>query len=280
MRILVTGATGRVGSRFVPRLLKRGDAVRVLVRQPEQAQGLKQRGAELAQGDLLQPETLDRAIADVDAIIHLAAFFRSTDAAQIRAITLDGTLALAQAAIKAGVERFVFASTNLVYGPGRGRPAREDDEPQATQPYPASKVAAERALVDLHQSHGLDLRIIRLAFVYGEGDAHLKEGLRWFREWNPAKRIQMVHHADVGQALILAVDAPTRNQRIYNVADDQPISSTDILRFLGESLPQAADDRPLDDAWEGIVDTTRIRAELGYRPIYPSFFASKEAGTL
>jgi nucleoside-diphosphate-sugar epimerase len=280
MHILVTGATGRVGSRFVPHLLDRGDTVRILAREPERAETLRQRGAEVVAGDLLRPDTLARAVADIDAVVHLAAFFRSADAAQVRAITADGTRALALATIQAGIRRFVFASTNLVYGHGRGRPAREDDEPQPVLPYPLSKVTAERALSDLHQAHGFGLRILRLAFVYGEGDPHLEEGLTWFRTWNPAKRFQMVHHADVGQALMLAVDAPAGDQRTYNAADGEPVACAEIMRFFGESIPEAAAERPLDDPWEGIVDTTRIRAELGYRPIYPSFAAAREAGAL
>jgi nucleoside-diphosphate-sugar epimerase len=264
----------------VPRLLDRGDTVRILVRQPERAEALRQRGAELVVGDLLQPDTLPQALADVGAVVHLAAFFRSTDEAQVQAITADGTVALAQAAAQAGIDRFVFVSTNLVYGPGRGRPAREDDEPQPSQTYPISKVAAERALGEMNRQHGLGLRILRLAFVYGEGDPHLQEGLRWFRDWHPDKRIQLVHHADVAQALMLALDAPPGDGRIYNVADDQPMKGSEIMQFLGEAVPEDAAARPLDDPWEGIVDTTRIRTELGYHPIYPSFFAAKEAGAL
>jgi hypothetical protein len=48
------------------------------------------------------------------------------------------------------------------------------------------------------------MRIIRLAFVYGEGDPHLQEGVQWLRNWNPMQKIHMVHHADVAQAIMLA----------------------------------------------------------------------------
>jgi nucleoside-diphosphate-sugar epimerase len=280
MRLLVTGATGKVGSRLVPRLLDRGDTVRILVRQPERAEDLRRRGAELAVGDLLQPATLAPAVADVDAIVHLAAFFRSPDDAQVQAITADGTIALAQAAVQAGVPRFVFASTNLVYGQGRGRAAHEDDDPRPGHIYPASKVKAERALSALHQQHGLGLRILRLALVYGEGDPHLQELLSWFRNWNPAKRIQLAHHADVSQALMLALDSPAGAGRIYNVADDEPATNAAILQHFGEPIPDLATAPPIDDPWEGIVDTSRIREELGFRPIYPSFEAAREAGVV
>ncbi|MBI1881722.1 MAG: NAD(P)-dependent oxidoreductase [Chloroflexi bacterium] len=280
MHILITGATGRVGSRFVPRLLQRGNAVRVLVRQVERAEFLRQQGAEVVVGDLLQPDTLARAVAGVEAVVHLAAFFRGATAEETQAVNQDGTLALAQAALQVGVSRFVFASTNLIYGPGRGRPAREDDIPEPTHAYPASKIAAEQALLDLHRTQGLGLRIMRLAFVYGEGDSHLADIVGWLRAWNPAKRLHMVHHADVAQALVLAIDTPGIDGRIYNVADDEPVPAAEILRFLNEPASQAAEAPPLDDPWEGIVDTARIRNELGFRPSYPSFQTARDAGAL
>jgi len=280
MRILITGATGKVGSRFAPRLLQREDTVRVLVRRAERAEFLRQQGAEIVIGDLLQPDTLAQAVAGVEAIVHLAAFFRDATAEEAQAVNQAGPRALAQAALQAGVPRFVFASTNLVYGPGRGRPACEDDTPQPSHAYPESKAAAEQALLELHRTQGLGLRLMRLAFVYGEDDSHLADVAGWLRTWNPAKRLHMVHHADVAQALLLALDTPGIDGRIYNVADDEPVSAAEILRFLDEPVPQEAEAPPLDDPFEGIVDTARIRNELGFRPVYPSFQAAREAGVL
>lgn len=294
MRILVTGATGRVGSRLVPRLLQRGDAVRILVRNPEQGallvrQGalLPQRGAlppqtlSVAVGDLLRPETLAEAVAGIDAAVHLAAFFRGATPEEARTVNEDGTLNLAEAAMAAGVPRFVFTSTNLIYGPGRGRPATEADLPQPGGAYPVSKVAAERALLDLHRTRGLGLRILRLAFVYGDGDPHLTEGVQlWLRNWHPQKRLQLVHHADVARAVFLALDAPGIDGRIYNVADDEPATAAAIMQLMGQPVAADAADRPLDDPWEGIVSTARIQAELGFRPLYPTVHAAAAAGVL
>src|SRR5690242_8833860 len=113
MRILVTGATGRVGSRLVPRLLERGDDVRVLLRQEAQAESLARRGAEPIIGDLLQPETLIEAAAGVDAVLHLAAFFRGATELEARSINQDGTLALAKAARLGGASKFIHISTSL-----------------------------------------------------------------------------------------------------------------------------------------------------------------------
>ncbi|UUZ83540.1 NAD-dependent epimerase/dehydratase family protein [Paenibacillus sp. P26] len=140
MNILVTGATGKVGDRLVPRLLSRGDKVRILVRDLRRAEGLIAHGAEAVQGDLLRPETLTQAVAGADAVIHLAAFFRGATPEETQAVNLQGTLALAEAALEAKVPRLVFASTNLVYGPGHGeRLFREEDPPRPAAPYPTTK---------------------------------------------------------------------------------------------------------------------------------------------
>ncbi|HEX5505422.1 MAG TPA: NAD-dependent epimerase/dehydratase family protein [Thermomicrobiales bacterium] len=282
-KTLVTGATGRVGSRFVPRLLERGGAVRVLVRDAERGAVLGRRGAEVAVGDLRRPETLAPALAGVEAVVHLGASFRGVADAEAVAVNLAGTLALARAATLAGVHRFVYASTNLVYGPGRGRPAREDDEPRLAEDaraYPASKLAAERALAELARAEGLGLRVLRLAFVYGEGDPHLGEVTPQLQSWPAAKRLHMVHHADVAQALLLALAADDVDGRTYNVADDAPVTAADLLRLSGLPAPEEAAGQAPADPWEGIVDTARLRDDLGFRPTYPSVVAARDAGAL
>ncbi|MEX1028853.1 MAG: NAD(P)-dependent oxidoreductase [Paenibacillaceae bacterium] len=270
MNILVTGATGRVGSRLVPRLLQRGDSVRILVRDPDRAQTLKEQGAEIIVGDLLNAEALTRGVANMDAVIHLAAFFRGATPEESQTINLEGSIALARASIDAGVPRFIFTSTNLVYGPGKGELFKEDDPFHSTAPYPKSKVAAEQALMELHRVHGLGLRIVRLAFVYGEGDPHLNEGLQWFRNWNPKQQIHMVHHADVAQAIMLATDKMGIDGNIYNVADNEPIEAAEIMKLFGESIADDAASRALDPAWQQYVDVTKIRRELGFQAIYPT----------
>jgi nucleoside-diphosphate-sugar epimerase len=280
MRTLVTGATGRIGSRFVPRLLDQGETVRILVRDAERAGPLAERGAEVVVGDLRDAEALRRAVDGVDAVVNLGAAFRGVPDEEAEAVNHRAAVELARAALRADVRRHVYASTNLVYGPGRGRPAREDDQPDPPAGYPSTKAAAERALAELSCSDGLGLRVVRLAFVYGEGDPHLAESLLWARRWAAHQRLHMVHHADVGQALLRALRAPGVDGRTYNAADDAPLTSAELHAFNREPLADDAADRPLDDPWAGIVDTARIRAELGFRPIHPSAYQARDAGAL
>src|SRR4051794_34925359 len=107
MKILITGATGKVGSRLTKQLVQRGDHVRALVRDPTRAADLRRAGTELAKGDLLDPESLAAAVRGVDAVVHCAAFFRGASAEQAQAVNDLGTQHLARTARAASVKRFV-----------------------------------------------------------------------------------------------------------------------------------------------------------------------------
>jgi nucleoside-diphosphate-sugar epimerase len=280
MSTLVTGVSGRLGSRFVPRLLAEEEHTRVLVRDAEAGEDLRERGTEVVEGDLRDPDTLRRALEGVDRVVHLAAAFRGVAEDEVVAVNQAATVNLAHAAVTAGVSRFVFASTNLVYGQGRGRPARESDLPSPEHAYPQSKAAAEDALRELWRNEDLGLRILRFAFVYGEGDPHLAESLMWARTWPAHKRLHLVHHADVGQSLLRALRAEGIDGMTINIADDAPVTALELHQLNGEHIAEDAANRPLDDPWEGIVDTTVARATLGFRPIFPTVYAAKDAGAL
>lgn len=280
MNLFVTGATGKVGSRFVPRMLQRSHHVKLLVRDAAKADWLQRQGADVVEGDLLQPDSYVDALRGTDAVVHLAAQFRGVDENTTRISNIDGSIALARAALMAEVPRFVFSSTNNVYGSGQhSRPNREDDEPRPAFPYPQSKVEAETALLRLHREQGLGVRILRLPFVYGDRDPHIAEFLPLLRNWNPAKRFSIVHHADVSQALMLAASTPGIDGRIYNVGDDAPISVAELLQLHHSEISPEALQQDFDP-WDMVVDTTRIREELHYRPIYPSFYSARDAGAL
>ncbi|MDP4246600.1 MAG: NAD-dependent epimerase/dehydratase family protein, partial [Bacteroidota bacterium] len=128
MKILVTGATGKIGSRYVPRILAKGYDVRILVRDAAKASALVQLGAGVVVGDLYGKDSLPPAVEGIDVVIHLAALFRTfTDNEGIIKTNHAGTVALANASIAAGVKRFIFVSTGNVYGSGYRRPSKEDD---------------------------------------------------------------------------------------------------------------------------------------------------------
>jgi len=265
MKILVTGATGKVGSRLSKRLAQRGDHVRALVRDPARAAGLREARIELVEGDLLKVDSLALAVRGVDAVVHCAAFFRGATAEQAHAVNDLGTQHLANATRAASVKRFLFTSTGLVYGPNGGRPAREDDPCAPIDGYPASKLAAERFLLALE---GLDVRVLRLPFVYGDGDPHIEEVIPMMRAFPPAQRMSVGHHADVAQAVSLLLDAPSPAHRIYNVVDDEAPDLATLFASVGAPPPDGSNAERAR-AFDALMDGRRLREDLGFKPKFP-----------
>jgi nucleoside-diphosphate-sugar epimerase len=286
MKILVTGATGKVGSRFVPRLLAKGHDVSILVRDAAKASTLAELGARVVIGDLFNTDTLPPAVEGIDAVIHLAALFRTfTDNEGIIKTNHAGTVALANAAITAGVKRFVFASTGNVYSSGYRHPAKEDDLVNINDPraYSSSKIAAEQELLSLHKNTGFDVRVLRLGFVYGDRDPHIEEIIPLLKKMkrHSGSRMHMVHHLDVAQALILLLNTNGLNGEIFNVVDDAPIT----LYELADSVGKAADafdpaEGPLTDPFEGILDVSKLRSSTGFRPLVPSYYVARDLDIL
>ncbi|MBW8683130.1 NAD-dependent epimerase/dehydratase family protein [Chitinophaga rhizophila] len=286
MKILVTGATGKVGSRLVPRLLAKGYDVSVLVRDADKASPLVKIGAKAVTGDLYVPATLPPAVDGMDAVIHLAALFRTfTDNEGIIKTNREGSIALAQAALEAGVKRFVFTSTSNVYGTGYGRPAREDEKVDINDPraYSSSKIAAEQELIALQQNQGFDVRILRLGFVYGDKDPHIEEIIPLLKKMkaHSGSRMHMVHHLDVAQAVMLLLNTEGLDGEIFNVGDDAPIT----LYELADSFGKAAEtfdegEGPLKDPFQGVQDISKLRSRTGFRPLVSSYYTARDLDLL
>ncbi|WP_096329255.1 NAD-dependent epimerase/dehydratase family protein [Nannocystis exedens] len=275
MKILVTGATGKVGSRLARRLADRGHHVRALVRDPSRAEALRARDVEVVRGDLLDGASLEAAVRGVDAVVHCAAFFRGATPEQAHAVNDVGTQHLASAARAASVQRFVFTSTGLVYGATGGRSAREDDPCTPAPGYPASKLAAERALFAIDN---LDVRVLRLPFVYGDGDPHVEEVVPMMRGFLPTQRMSIAHHADVAQAVARVLDKASPSHRIYNVADDEAPDLATLFASVGAPPPDGSAAEAAR-AFEIVLDNRRIREDLGFRPEYPRLQDAIAAGT-
>src|ERR1700744_3945024 len=284
MKILVTGATGKVGSRFVPRMLAKGYDVSILVRDAVKAASLANLGARIVTGDLFNPDTLPPAVEGIDAVIHLAALFRTfTDNEGIIKTNHEGTVALANASIAAGVKRFIFVSTGNVYSSGYKHPAKEDDPVNIndSRAYPSSKIAAEQELISLCKNTGFDVRVLRLGFVYGDKDPHIEEIIPLLKKMkrHSGSRMHMVHHLDVAQALILLLNTNGLNGETFNLADDAPIT----LYELADSFGRAADvfdagEGALVDPFEGILDVSKLRSMTGFRPLVPSYYVARDLG--
>jgi UDP-glucose 4-epimerase len=277
MNILITGATGKVGSRLAKRLARRRDHVRCLVRSAARAADLGLAShVEIVKGDLLDAGSLDLAVRGIDAVVHCAAFFRGATPEQAHAVNDEGTRHLAAASRRAGVKRFVFTSTGLVYGPNGGRPAKEDDPCAPTAAYPVSKLAAERALRAIDD---MDVRVLRLPFVYGDGDPHIEEAVPMMRSFPKSLRMSIAHHADVAQAVERILDAPSPPHRIYNVVDDETPDLETLFGAVAQSPPDGTDPERAR-TFEAVLDGARIREDLGFRPEFPRLRDAVAAGAM
>ena len=271
MKVLVTGATGLVGERLAPRLVKAGLDCRALVRQGRKVPP----GIVAIEGDLFDQASLARAVEGVEAIIHLAAVFRTQDVDLIWKSNLEGAQNLITAAqAHAGPARFILASTSNVYDRRSARPARESDVVGPEQAYPASKVAAEEAV----KASGLNWSIIRFPFVYGDADGHLEtlphhvEGFGF----HPGHRMSTIHHRDIATAMEMAL-AGAFDRRIVNVADDAPLSIYELVELAGGAMTPSAE--PTIDPWFLHVDASLARS-LGFRPKVSTVHQAARDGVL
>jgi nucleoside-diphosphate-sugar epimerase len=283
-RILLTGATGRVGARLVPLLRTRGAEVRLMIWGPAPAG--PQRGS-VVMGDLCDPGTCREAVEGAGAVVHIASAFVGMTIERAADVNYRATSELASAAAAAGTRRFVQMSSFLVYEPGQDRPAREDDEPRAApgSPFAAAKLASEQALRQFAGS-ALGTGVLRVAFTYGEGDPHLLDALTWAARARPDARLGLVHHADVRQGIVALLRREDVAGGTFNLADDTPVRAGDLARFADGFQPrgpadQAAEQIGLDgEQFGGLLDTTAARERLGFRPIHPSIQAAGLAGKI
>lgn len=287
--LLLTAPNSRVGGRLLRHLRREGADVRAFYWMRRATAPAR---PDTMAGDLLDPSTRRRAVDGATTVVHIAAWHDGLGVDDAVAVNRAATRGLAAASIAAGVRCFVLVSSYLVYGTGLGRPAREDDPVavRAGVPFGAAKIGAERGLAELDTA-GMEVRVLRVGYSYGEADPHLAELLVWTRELAGSKRVHLVHHADVRAAVYAAARPGGGAQRVFNVADDAPVTVREVREAVGAGVPAERQVRPLAeqpwsellgaaDPWEGTLDATAIRRHLGFRPVYPTIHAAVRAGRI
>ena len=272
MKILLTGATGNVGSHTLPELVRRGHQVRCLTRlttaNRRRAKALPP-GVEVAWGDITDPVAVARATTDVDVVIHLAALIPpAADEQPDRAheVNVDGTAnVIAACSAHPQAPRLLFTSTLDVHGITLDKepPRRVDDPLVATNPYTAHKIKCEQMI----QESGLIWAIFRLADVpiLGTRDPHpimFEIGLD--------NRIESLHADDAGLAIANALDTPEVWDRVLFIGGGPSCQLTyreylrRLLAAMGvQPLPEEAFSRePYATDW---LDTAESEALLHYQ---------------
>jgi len=249
-RILVTGATGLLGSHLAERLRARGDRVRVLVRPGSPTEFLESIDVDVMQGDLTNPAACAAAVAGARLVFHCAA--KVGDWGRWREFQtgcIDATRMLALAAANARIERFIHISSTSAYGhpPDQKMPIDETaplgKNVWALDYYTRSKVECERCLWSMSEARVLPLTVIRPSWLFGERDRTTAPRLIGeFRQGrmmilgtgdNP---LSAVYAGVVADAAILAAHDPNALGEAFNVTSQGRITQREFLNLFADAI--------------------------------------------
>lgn len=243
--VLVTGGTGFIGRHLVSALLKQGAGVTVLSRHAPSASG---QGCKVITGDLTRPATLEGICRGVDIVFHLGGYAHAVDQPDGKSekinwqVTVEGTRALLEQSIKAGVSRFLFFSSVKAMGEGVEVCLDETTESQSVTSYGKAKQEAEKLVLEAGR-RGLAATVFRLPMVYGPGcKGNLPRMIQAIARGHfpplpeTGNKRSMVDARDVVQAALLAATNPAAMDKIYIITDGQAYSTRQIYEWICVAL--------------------------------------------
>lgn len=249
--ILLTGATGFVGS-VVARQLSVSNQHELVVaaRRPCRITGC---GRVHVIGGLSDSIDWTDALAEIGIVVHAAARAHLTQnnainpAVDFRHVNVDGTLELAKQAAQAGVKRFIFISSIGVNGNNNNRPFTTADQPNPAEPYALSKWEAEQGLWQIQQETGMEVVIIRPPLVYGPGaPGNFGSLVRWVEKGVPLplgaihNKRSLIGIDNLVDLIIRCIDHPAAANQVFLAADGEDLSTTELLRGVGEAMGKPA----------------------------------------
>ncbi len=253
MNVLITGATGFLGTHLIHRLIRDGRYIPTATVRSASCPNTKIRS--IAVGDLLPNTDWTAALDKIDVVIHLAArvhIMQDTSDNPLdmfRTINTAGTLNLIQQADAAGVCRFIYLSSIKVNGEnttGR-KPFTAVDNCHPIDPYAISKFEAEQGIIELSNQSDMEFVILRPPLVYGPGvKANFLSMMQWL-DWGlplPLGAINnqrsLVAVENLVDLIITCIEHPPAGNRIFLVSDDEDVSTTELLQQIGDALGKPA----------------------------------------
>ena len=242
LEVLVTGATGFIGSHLVESLLQRGDQVRCLVRKTSDLKWLRDLRIGVVCGDCQDKASLREAVKDVDQVFHLAGVTKAMEEKTYFEINAFGTENLIHACLEANarLQKFIYLSSQAAAGPCRnGGKKNESDQCEPVSPYGQSKKMGEEFAMAHCQE--LPLLILRPSAVYGPRDRDIYTFFKLLSKKikpclsGPDQHLSLCYVQDVVQAILLASEAQESSGEIFFLSDGEDYQ----LEEIGDIFAQA-----------------------------------------
>jgi NAD dependent epimerase/dehydratase len=292
-KVLVTGAGGFIGSHLVERLVELGADTRALVHYSSTGgwgwldQSQVKDDVEIILGDIRDQDSIQRAVAGVDVIFHLAALIAipysyHAPLSYIRT-NVEGTANVLQSALRNNANLVVHTSTSEVYGTARQVPISEEHPLQGQSPYSASKIGADKIAESFHLSFGLPVVTVRPFNTYGPRQSAraviptivsqaLTESAIRLGNLQPTRDLNYV--ADTVAGFIGAAESSRAIGEVINLGTGREVSIGDlaakILKMIGSDLPIVTEEnrvRPEHSEVERLcADNTKARQLLDWQP--------------
>ena len=245
MKVLVTGGTGFTGKALVQRLVAEGHDVRAMdYKEGIKTDELRQLGAEVVIGSVTDRDLVDRCVAGVEVVHHLAAAFREMNVPQSYywEVNVEGTRNMLEASTRHGVRRFIYCSTCGVHGNIDDPPGGEDAPIQPADYYQRTKYEAEPVVLEYHRN-GLPSVILRPAAIYGPGDPERffmifkRVGRGTFPMFGNGKTYYHPLYVDnLVDSFMLAMKDGKGDGNAYLIADEEYVEIEDLVRRVGRAL--------------------------------------------
>lgn len=272
--VLVTGASGFVGSALLASLGARGWEVRGVSRAAVAGSGL-QRSPELgAHADWSSILSGCAAVVHAAARVHVMHDTADDSLTEFRRINVEGTLSLARSAARAGVRRFVFLSSIKVNGEetASGRPFMYGDAPAPVDPYGISKHEAERGLRELGNDTGMEIVVIRPPLVYGPGvKANFRSMMRWVHRGVPLpfgairNKRSLIALENLVDLIGSCLEHPAAPGEVFLASDGEDLSTPELLERVGRALGRPARLVPVPGALLRLAATVVGKGDLARR---------------